>query len=220
MSGAGTVGMRSMVPARSGYGGRALIFLLSCVLLAMGCLGGTDRASEDNGSGDPNGPSISRQPGKLETARQPPPGYTSVTAGPLSLAHPSRWQRVQPPTGWTLALQLHSDGAPVARIGVITAVPQSDDPSVVAAIAFAGAQLGAKIQQRNPDRRINVPGANGAIRVDYTFNDPANGKPSHGTDISVVFGGNKAATVRIGGAQDTMSRELADRITRTIAVKA
>lgn len=215
MSRRGTGDTSAKARAGKGHVVRALILVLSLGVFAAACGGGGNGSGGSGGSG---GASRSAQPGK--SGGQPsPPGYVSVTAGNIALAHPRGWRQVQPPKGWALALEWYTDGAPTARIGVITAVPQTDDASTVAATAFAGAQLNAKIKKRLPDRRIDVPGASGAVRVDYTFADSSNGLSSRGTDVSIVYGDKKAVTVRIAGLENTLSLELADKITRTIAVK-
>jgi hypothetical protein len=199
---------------------RALVLVLFLGMLAAGCGGGNGGTGGGNGPRGTGGASKSGQPEQSGAGQPLPQGYTRASAGNITLAHPPGWRQVQPPKGWALALEYHSGGAPVARIGVITAVPHTDDPSVVSATAFAGVQLQAKIQRREPDRPINVPGAGGAIRVDYTYADSGNGLPSRGADISVVYGNKQAVVVRIVGLQNTMSLELADRITRTITVNA
>lgn len=206
--------MPTAMRRQQGYAMRVLVLALSFGILTAGCAGGSGAKGGDGDSGG----STSGQ----EEPVSPPPvpqGYTRVAAGNLSLAHPPRWQQAEAPKGWALAMELQRAGAPVARLGVVTSVPQTDDPSAVSAAAFAGVQLGVRVQQRQPDRKIKVPGANGAIRVDYTFADSTNGAVGRGVDISVVYGDRKAATVRITGLRDSLPLELADQITRTIVIK-
>lgn len=207
--------MPTAMTCQRSYATRVLALSLSFGLLTAGCTGGSGTTGGDNGSGG------SAQ-GQEEPVTPPPvpQGYTRVSAGNLSLAHPPRWQQVDAPKGWALAMELQTAaGSPMARLGVVTSVPQSENPSTVSAAAFAGVQLGVKVQQRQPDREIKIPGANGAVRVDYTFADSTNGAAGRGVDISIVYGERKAATVRITGLRNALPLELADQIARTIVVK-
>lgn len=190
---------------------RALLLLLSVGTLATGCGGGE--------SGDAAGAPPSTAPAQVSTPALPA-GYTRVDAGGLSLAYPPGWETAQPPQGWALAMELKQENVPMARLGVITTVPQTDDATTVANTAFAGVQLGTKIEGREPNKTAQVPGATGAIRVDYTYEDRATGNKAQAADLSVVYGERKAATVRITGVRGRLTPEMIDQILRTVIAKA
>lgn len=197
--------------SRARYAMRALPFLLSLGILATGC--GTGGVS--GGAAAPP----STAPAQVSTPALPA-GFTRVDAGGLSLAYPPGWEAVQPPQGWALALELKQENVPMARLGVITAVPQTDDAATVANTAFAGVQLGTKIEQRAPNKTAQVPGARAAIQVDYTYEDRGTGNKATAADLSVVYGDRKAATVRITGVSGELTPEMIDQILLTVIAKA
>jgi hypothetical protein len=194
---------------RKGRAMRALALVLFFGTLATGCGGSAGDATGDAKAS----PSPSRAP---VTTPPPPAGYTRVVAGGLSLAYPPGWVKVPPPQGWVLAMELRTEDAAVARLGVITAVPQSGDADVVANTAFAGVQLNAAVERREPNKAVQVPGALAAIRVDYTYRDRSTGNEAQAADLSVVVGDRKAATVRITGVRGRLSPAMIDEILRTV----
>jgi hypothetical protein len=189
---------------------RVLALLLSVGTFATGCGGG---------SGGDAAASPSSTPVPVTTPT-PPAGYTRVAAGGVSLAVPPGWVNVQPPQGWALAMELRHGNVATARLGVITAVPQANEPDVVANAAFAGVQLSAAIEQRQPNRPVQVPGSTGALRVDYTYQDRSTGNHAQAADLSVVFGSGKAATVRIIGVSGQLPATTIDQILSTVFAPA
>ncbi|WP_433327520.1 hypothetical protein [Spirillospora sp. CA-294931] len=147
-----------------------------------------------------------------------PPGFTRVTAGRISLAHPPGWVKAPPPQGWSLAMELKQGDVPMIRVGVITSVPQASQADVVATASFAGIQLGSKIENREPNKAVQVPGANGAIRVNYRYEDRSTGNKAQAADLSVVYGDKKAVTVRVTGVQDARLPQVIDQILGTLMV--
>lgn len=198
---------------RRGLAVSALILMLAVGPFAVAC-----------GGGDAKSASQSPSPPAKAASAPLPTGYVQVAGGDVSFAHPRKWRPTTPPRGWTVAVELPGPGYVVARAGVISAVPQVDDVAVAATAAFAGVQANGVRVQRSPDRKLQVPGATAALRVDYTYENAANGRPTgdlaRGTDISVVFGGHKAATVRITGLRDELASGTIEQIVRTITVKS
>lgn len=194
---------------------RTLILAMAVGMLATACGGGGGAGKTGGSAGGP------KPPPPINTTSPPPlpTGYQPLDGGALTVAHPGGWATVQSPKGWSITAEYQRKAVPIARVGVITDVPQSATPDVVATTLFAGLNLASKIEQRQPNRPISVPGSRGALRVDYTYVDRATGNLGRGADISVVYGDRKAAAVRITGLRSTLSLEIIDRIVRTIAVK-
>jgi len=186
------------------------VTLLS-VLMVAGC-------GSESGSGKTE-PSKAPQP-HAGTATTPP-GYSRVAAGSVSVAAPSAWTPGTVPAGWSLALEQHQGQNVLARLGVITDVPQVTDASLVSLGAFAGIQAYAAQARRGPAQKLAVPGAKSAVRVDYTYqNVPASGpkQPARGTDVSIVYGNAKAVTVRITGLQTSLTPDVISNIVQGIEV--
>lgn len=204
-----------------GHATRTLVVAVSLAVLAGACGGdgGAGKAGA-NGGGAAGG---SRVPTPQPINTDPPPplpsGYVKLDGGGVTVAHPPGWSNVKSPKGWSATSELRRRGVTYARVGVITDVPQADTPDVVSATLFAGLHLVTKIEQRQPNRPVSIPGSRGGIRVDYTYVDRATGNRGRGTDISVVYGDRKAAAIRITGLRNRLSLEVIDQIVRTIAVK-
>jgi hypothetical protein len=194
---------------------------LTLVLAVGGALAGACRGG-DPGSADQSQSAPAMSPSARRPASRAPSGYIQVTAGNISFAHPRQWRAATPPNGWTLAVELRGPGYAAARAGVISDIPQVRDVTVAATAAFAGVQANAVRVRRSPDKKLTVLGAAAALRVDYVYENAVAGRPTgdlaRGTDISVVFGGHKAATVRIAGLRDQLAPETIDQIVRTISV--
>jgi hypothetical protein len=186
------------------------LFVLGLFAAACGGAGGSGKSERPAGGGRTGA-----------TGAVVPAGYTPVAAGQVSVAYPPGWRRAPAPQGWTLALALHTGKRTVAQLGVISDVPQVNSVRLVAAGAFAGVQINAAEVQRGTDRELRIPGAASALRVDYTYINVVNGRrtgeAARGTDVSVVFGGQKAATVRITGLQSSLAPDMVDQIVRTIS---
>lgn len=199
---------------RPRWPGTALSVLLAATAVA-GCSGGE--------SGDSGKPSAS--PSKTAKA-QVPPGFTPAASGAVTLAHPPAWKPAKPPKGWSFLATLTAKGNIEARVGVITDVPQIPNATLVAESAITVVQVNVSGVQRGPSQRIDVPGADEAVRVDYSYVNPqtnagtATGAPVRGVDIGLIIGGRQAAVVRITGLQSRLSPALVDQIVRSVAVKA
>lgn len=161
---------------------------------------------------------------KAKPSASVPNGFQRVRAGNVSLAVPAGWRQSQPPQGWTVQRQLTSRAGKItyAQAGVITSVPQTDDVEAVSTAAWAGTLFNAQGLKRGKDQHVVVPGAAKAIRVDYTYNEGRSGKPlpARGMDLSVVYGGKKAFTLRVTGLQANLSSATVNQITKSVAVGA
>jgi hypothetical protein len=199
---------------------KAGMLTLLCVfgLLAVACGGAGGEGKNNGATGGGGGGNVPGGP----TRAAVPAGYTPVSAGQVSIAYPPGWRRAPLPKGWTLALELRAGNVTVARLGVITNVPQVDNVKLVSIGAFAAIQIAATDAQRGRDRELRIPGATSALRVDYTYLNVANGgasrEPARGTDVSVVYGDTKAATIRIAGLQRELTPQIIDQIVGAIAV--
>jgi len=153
-----------------------------------------------------------------------PNGFQRVAAGHVSLAVPAGWRRAQPPQGWSAQRLLTNASGRItyAQAGVITDVPQTDDVDAVATAAWAGTLFNAQGLKRGKDQPVTVPGATKAIRVDYTYKEARSGTPlaARGMDLSVVYGGKKAFTLRVAGLQADLSAATVDQIVKSVAVDA
>jgi hypothetical protein len=204
---------------------REAVVALCCALclggLGTGCGGGSKDG--DGARGGDAGRSSAASPAATPVSPAPvPAGWTRVNARVgsynVSLAHPPGWRAVQPPKGWANAVQWGRQGASIARLGVITGVPQANDTKVVAAAVFTAVQLGAKVQRRTPNRPARVPGAASALRVDYVYEDRTRGNQAHGADMSIALGGGRAVAVRVVGLRDRLPLATVDQVLRTITV--
>lgn len=176
-------------------------------LTLAGCVGGI-------GGGDKPKP-------KPKPAAAVPNGFVRVQAGSVSLAVPAKWRQAQPPQGWSVQRTLTSRaGVTYAQAGVVTDVPQTDDVNAVATAAWAGTLFNAQGLRRGKDQHVTVPGAAQAIRVDYTYTEGRSGKPlsARGMDLSVVYGGKKAFTLRVTGLQDNLPATTVDQIAKSLSV--
>lgn len=150
-----------------------------------------------------------------------PNGFQRVRAGNVSLAVPAKWRQAQAPKGWSAQRTLSTArGVTYAQAGVITDVPQTDDVGTVSTAAWAGTLLNAQGLRRGKDQHVTVPGADKAIRVDYTYNEGRSGSPlpARGMDLSVVYGGKKAFTLRVTGLQDNLPAATVDQIAKSLSV--
>ena len=150
-----------------------------------------------------------------------PNGFTRVKAGNVSLAVPAKWRQAQVPKGmsaqWTLST---ANGVTYAQAGMITDVPQTSDVGAVSTAAWAGTLFNAQGLKRGGDQHVTVPGADEAIRVDYTYNEVQSESPlpARGIDLSVVYGGKKAFTLRVTGLQDNLQAATVDQIAKSLSV--
>lgn len=200
----------------------AALGLALCLLVTgvTGCTGGAKGSDGTKGGA----PSSAASPPPAPAAPPPvPPGWTraqaKLNATSISVATPPGWREAASPKGWAMTMQWERDGKAIARLGVITEVPQADDAKVVAAGVFTGVQVGAKVERRTPNRPVRVPGAASALRVDYEYTDRANGNEARGGDVSIALGQRKAVAVRVVGIQDRLPLTTIDQILRTIAVQ-
>ena len=150
-----------------------------------------------------------------------PNGFVRVQAGNVSLAVPAKWKQAQTPQGWSVQRALTTArGVTYAQAGVITDVPQTGDVDAVSTAAWAGTLLNAQGLRRGKDQHVTVPGADKAIRVDYTYNEVQSESPlpARGIDLSVVYGGKKAFTLRVTGLQDNLQAATVDQIAKSLSV--
>lgn len=188
--------------------GRVVLAAVSAGVVAAltGCVtGGGAGSGDDPGSG----PEV-------------PMGFQRVQAGPVTLAVPATWRRGQAPQGWSGQWTFTTAaGDTDAQAGVITDVPQTDDVKAVATAAWAGTLLNAPGLQRGKDQHITVPGADAAIRVDFSYTErpSATPLPARGMDLSVVYGEAKAFTVRVTGLQKTLAPPTVKRIAASVTVQ-
>ncbi|TDE26554.1 hypothetical protein [Actinomadura sp. 6K520] len=201
-------------PGRWRWPGAVLPVLLAAAV-AAGCGGGEP---EDAG----------KRPASPQKTAQPevPPGFTPAAAGPVRLAHPPAWKPAKPPKGWSFLAELADNGEVEARIGVITDVPQIPNAKLVTESAITVVQFNLGNVQRGPNREIDVPGADEAFRVDYSYPNPqaragtVAGAPVRAVDIGVIIGDRQSAVVRLTGLQNKLTQALVDQIVRSVAVKA
>ncbi|MFI8546741.1 hypothetical protein [Spirillospora sp. NPDC077959] len=215
--------MRKRARMNSGSGRRAGGRRGPCVVLAAllattaaaGCAGG-----ESKDSAKP--PASSSKTAQAQV----PPGFTRAASGAVRLAHPSAWKPAKPPKGWSFLAELTAEGEVEARIGVITDVPQIPNAKLVTESAITVVQINLGKVQRGPNQKIDVPGADEAYRVDYSYPNPqavagtAADAPVRGIDIGLVIGDRQAAVVRLTGLQSKLPPALVDQIVRSVAVKA
>lgn len=202
----------------SGADGRrwpgAVLSVLLAATAAAGCAGG-----ESEHSGKP-------PPGSRTAQAQVPPGFTPAASGAVRLAHPPAWKPGKPPKGWSFLAELAAEGDVQARIGVITDVPQIPNAKLVTESAITVVQFNVSGVRRGPNQKIDVPGADEAFRVDYSYPNPqaiagaAADAPVKAVDIGLVIGGRQSAVVRLTGLQSKLPPALVDQIVRSVAVKA
>ncbi|MGP4023821.1 hypothetical protein [Actinomadura sp. 3N407] len=205
--------------SRPGAGRRrwpaTVLSVLLAATTAAGCSGG-----EPEDAGKP--------PASSSTAAQArvPPGFTTAASGAVRLAHPPAWKPAKPPEGWSFLAELTAEGEVEARIGVITDVPQIPNAKLVAESAITVVQINVSGVRRGPNQAIDVPGADEAVRVDYSYPNPqatagtAADAPLKAVDIGLVIGDRQAAVVRLTGLQSRLPPALVDQIVRSVAVKA
>lgn len=203
----------------SGAGGRRWTGVVLSVLLAAtaaaGCAG-----DESENSGKPSASASKTTQAKV------PSGFTPAASGAVRLAHPPDWKPAKPPKGWSYLAELAAKGDVQARIGVITDVPQIPNAKLVTESAITVVQFNMGGVRRGPNQKIDVPGADEAFRVDYSYPNPqavagaAADAPLKAVDIGLVIGGRQAAVVRLTGLQSKLPPALVDQIVRSVAVKA
>lgn len=173
------------------------------VLSLAGCVGGGDKPKPKPSAVVPN-------------------GFVRVRAGDVSLALPAKWRQAQAPQGWSMQRTLTNASGrfTYAQAGVITEVPQTDDVEDVSTAAWAGTFFNTQGLRRGKDQHVTVPGADKAIRVDYTYQQGRSGSPipARGMDLSVVYGGKKAFTLRVTGLQDNLPATTVDQIAKSLSV--
>lgn len=190
----------------------ALSLLLAAT--AAGCLGG----EKDSGK-------ASASPSSKAQARIPP-GFAQASSDAVSLAYPPGWKPATPPKGWTFLAELAAGGDIEARVGVITSVPQIPNAKLVAESLDTLIQTQLSGVRRGPNQKVDIPGADEAVRIDYSYPNPqavagaAAGAPVTNVDIALVIQRRKAAVVRLTGLQSRLTPALVDQILHSIAVKA
>ena len=189
---------------------------LAARLVAVGLCGGAALAMAGCGGG-------AEKP-KPKPSAVVPNGFQRVSAAHVSLAVPNGWRQAKAPQGWSVQRQLTNASGRVtyAQAGVVTSVPQTDDVEAVSTAAWAGTLFNASGLKRSKDQRVVVPGAAKAIRVDYTYTEGRSGKPlpARGMDLSVVYAGKKAFTLRVTGLTANLSAATVNQIVKSVSVDA
>lgn len=207
-------GRRGAVPAAKAC------LVLAALVAATGCgllSGGDDTRGAATAAPPPSG---------VSKPKAPPQGFTQATGGPVSLSHPRAWRPLgaQRPQGWALGVAQETATSVDIQLGVITkGLPKAPEPAPVAMASTTALQMNTHDFQNGPNRDVKIPGAKGAIRVDYTFTSAGGdepGFPSRGTDVAVVSASGQVAVVRVLGLQSELSPALVERIVGTIAVVA
>ncbi|GAA3944212.1 hypothetical protein GCM10023085_27770 [Actinomadura viridis] len=183
----------------------AVLAVLAAGVLAAGCGGGgsPEKAKETKAAGPPPVPS----------------GFIQARAGRVAFAHPAGWKPVeQTPQGWSYAVEEDGeDGG--TRAGVITKVPQVPMARLVADTVTIGVEVNAVGVRRGAGRKVSVPGAGDAVRVDYTYSlEEGAAADRRATDVSVVYGTESAVVVRIAGEQARLAPDQVEQIVRSIAI--
>lgn len=180
----------------------SMITLLACGVLLTGCSAGPKGGTS---------PSPTRHAAV-------PPGFSRTTAGPVTFAHPAGWRPSTPPVGASVVVQQAQQKVVYAQAAVLTKVPQVADPEIVGDDAFAGVQLNARDVNRGPFRPLTVPGATKAVRLDYTFQAPA-GDVARGTDVSVVYAGQKAFVLRVSGLRTALPDATVEQVVHSMEIR-
>lgn len=178
-----------------------MIALLACCVVLTGCTAGPKSGTS---------PSPTRLPAV-------PQGFTRTTAGPVTFAYPAGWRPSTPPVGASVVVQQTEQQVVYAQAAVLTKVPQVADPEIVGDDAYTGVQFNARDATRGPFRSLAVPGATKAVRLDYTFQAPAGGA-AHGTDVSVVYAGQKAFVLRVSGLRTALPDATVEQVVHSMVV--
>ncbi|MEV5568463.1 hypothetical protein AB0L06_00315 [Spirillospora sp. NPDC052269] len=147
-----------------------------------------------------------------------PKDYVRGDAHVLSVAYPKEWQ-AGPDKRVALSRQAPDQSA---FLEVVKDLSATADAGQLATLAEMGPQLQTKGYRRTSQKKVDLAGAKGAERVDFTFDGfrGAANLPGQGVYVAVLGGGGHAHLVRITFQRGRLSDGTLSDIVASIKVGA